>query len=258
MTGPGTNTYIIGTEDVVVIDPGPVDEGHLERISDAVGDHLRYVVVTHSHRDHAPGALPLSRMTGATLLGFDERQGFSPDGRISEGDVLVTDSWRLEAMHTPGHASDHLCFIGDATSAEPEPRVLFSGDHIMGGSTVVIGPPDGDMSAYLNSLERVRTLVPPIEVIVPGHGQMMDDPELIIASYVDRRLTREAAIYEAVSRRPYRASELVPVIYSSLADALVRPATRSIWAHLRKLYADHRVTTEDPDDPESIWRPVTD
>ncbi len=252
MTGPGTNTYLIGNEDLVVIDPGPDDRVHLERIIAIASGKIRYVVVTHSHRDHAPGARSLARDVGATVLGFDERPNFVPDGRILEGDALVTDAFRLEAIHTPGHSSDHLCFIADPVQGSGA-RVLFSGDHIMQGSTVVIGPPDGDMGDYLNSLKRVSNITPPIALIAPGHGMMIDDPNAAIDAYVAIRERREASIHQAILDQPRSAGELVSVIYEDLPEELVRHAMRSIWAHLRKLHAEHRVLTDDPDDPESVW-----
>lgn len=255
MTGPGTNTYLVGEDDLVVIDPGPDDLPHLERTVEIAGGKIRYVVVTHSHRDHAPGAATLARMTGATLLGFDERPNFVPDGKVAEGDVLMTDRWRLEALHTPGHSSDHLCFIADALSTT-EPRVLFSGDHIMEGSTVVIGPPDGDMREYFKSLRRLQTLVPPIELIAPGHGMLISDPDGTVHAYLELRERRESAIYAALLGRGARVSDLVPLIYTDLPEVLIRHAGRSIWAHLRKLHAEGRVSSADPDDPESFWEVV--
>jgi glyoxylase-like metal-dependent hydrolase (beta-lactamase superfamily II) len=252
MTGPGTNTYLIGTEDVIVIDPGPADEGHLALVAEAAGGRIRYVVITHSHRDHAPGGAPLARATGATLLGFDERPNFVPDGRVAEGDVLMTDQWRLEALHTPGHSSDHLCFIADAKSVG-QPRIVFSGDHIMQGSTVVIGPPDGDMSQYFISLNRLRELKPPCQVIAPGHGLLMHNPDSVIDFYINLRKEREEEIFAALVERPLRVSEIIPLIYSQLPENLLRHGGRSIWAHLRKLHQEGRVLTVDPDDPESLW-----
>lgn len=252
MTGPGTNTYLVGAEDLVVIDPGPDDPTHLDRVVGFAEGKIRYIVVTHSHRDHAPGARSLARRTGATVLGFDERPNFVPDGRILEGDALVTDACRLEAIHTPGHASDHLCFIADPIRGGG-PRVLFSGDHIMQGSTVVIGPPDGNMGDYLRSLRRVSEIVPPVELIAPGHGMLITDPHGAVDAYLALRARREEAIHQAVCNQPMSAGDLVGVIYVDLPTELVRHAKRSIWAHLRKLHDEHRVRTQDPDDPDSIW-----
>jgi len=252
MTGPGTNTYLVGTQDLVVIDPGPDDVVHLERITKFAKGRIRYVVVTHSHRDHAPGARRLARLTGATLLGFDERPNFVPDGRIIEGDTLTTDTVRLEALHTPGHSSDHLCFVGDPIGGNGA-RILFSGDHIMQGSTVVIGPPDGDMGDYLNSLRRVSRIDPPLDLIAPGHGMLIEDPSAAIDAYISSRKRREESIYQALLNKSMRAGELVSLIYEGLPDELIRHARRSVWAHLRKLHAERLVRTDDPDDEESIW-----
>jgi glyoxylase-like metal-dependent hydrolase (beta-lactamase superfamily II) len=252
MTGPGTNTYLIGTEDLIVIDPGPEDEVHLARIAELAQGRIRYVVISHSHRDHAPGAAPLARAVGATLLGFDVRPGFAPDGRVGEGDVLVTDRWRLTAMHTPGHSSDHLCFVADATT-DGSPRVVFSGDHIMEGSTVVIGPLDGDMTQYFDSLHRLRDLAPPCEFIAPGHGHLIANPQEVIDFYLKLRLEREESIFAALLSGPKRVSELIPLFYDHLPERLQRHGGRSIWAHLRKLNDEGRVVTSNRDEPESVW-----
>lgn len=252
MTGPGTNTYLVGHEDLVVIDPGPDDPTHIERIVESAIGNIRYIVVTHSHRDHAPGAALLARITGATLLGFDARPNFKPDGRILEGDTIVSSGWKLEAIHTPGHSSDHLCFIADSDEDKAS-RLLFSGDHIMEGSTVVIGPPDGDMADYLASLERLHLVNPPIEVIAPGHGMLIADPRGAVDAYIALRRHREESIFQAVEARAQRVAELVPRIYEQLPDHLVRHARRSVWAHLRKLHEEERVYSVDPDDPDSLW-----
>src|SRR5207253_10912721 len=140
------------------------------------GDRIRWLLVTHTHSDHSPGAAGLKERTGATVLGFDKRDGFAPDESIDEGFCLEATEFRLRALHTPGHASNHLCFLLD------EERMLFSGDHIMQGSTVVIAPPDGDMAAYLASLERLRSLR--LRSIAPGHGHLIDDPRAVIDEYI--------------------------------------------------------------------------
>src|SRR5438067_12538565 len=148
-TGPGTNTYLIGTDAIAVIDPGPDDhEEHLDKVAEVGAGRIRWILVTHTHADHSPGAAGLKERTGATVLGFDERDDFKPDGTIDEGFCVEATEFRLRAVHTPGHASNHLCYLLE------QERLLFSGDHIMEGSTVVISPPDGDMTAYLDALPR--------------------------------------------------------------------------------------------------------
>ena len=268
MTGPGTNTYLVGTKDVVVIDPGPLDDVHLERVVAACDGKLRYVVVTHTHRDHAPAAMPLARATGATLLGFDARDGFVPDGIVRDGDRIDVDGWRLDALFTPGHASNHLCFVADriadrsdgGPSADPlaggPVRVVFSGDHVMEGSTVVIAPPDGDMADYFASLERLLALSPTPVAIAPGHGQVIDEPRRVVNAYLAHRRERERAVVTALEDGPSTAAGLVPDIYGPLDPRLVGAASRSLWAHLRKLAVEQRVTAADVDDLDTTWSVV--
>ncbi len=252
MTGPGTNTYLVGGADLVAIDPGPDDEAHLDRIAEVGEGRIRYVVATHTHPDHAPGAGGLAERTGATVLGFDERDGFAPDGCLGDGDVVAGDGFRLRALHTPGHASNHLCYLLE------ERGILFSGDHIMGGSTVVIAPPDGDMAAYLGSLRRLLALDPPLAAIAPGHGPLMADPQAVIEGYLRHRLAREQAISAALRRRG-RATipELVVDVYTDVPEALHPIARYSVWAHLRKLAGEGSAESSDPDSVDGDWVSAT-
>ena len=247
MTGPGTNTYLVGRDAVAVIDPGPDDsEEHLDAVAAAGDGRIRWILVTHTHPDHAPGAAGLKARTGAEVLGFDERDGFVPDTAIGDGWALETAAFRLEAVHTPGHASNHLCY-----RLEGE-RLLFSGDHIMSGSTVVIAPPDGDMAAYLAALERVRGL--DIEGVAPGHGPFLDDPRAVIDYYIEHRRAREAAIAAALAEAgTARVEELVEAVYTDVPDVLHPIARWSVWAHLRKLADDGRARSSDPDDIAATW-----
>src|SRR5947209_15658071 len=179
-TGPGTNTYLIGTDELAVIDPGPDDhEEHLDKVAEAGAGRIRWILVTHTHIDHSPGAAGLKKRTGAVVMGFDERDGFVPDERLGEGSSIEAHDFRLDAMHTPGHASNHLCYRLD------QEQLVFSGDHIMSGSTVVIHPPDGDMAAYLVSLAERDQLE--MDAIAPGHGEWIDDPHAKVAAYVAHR-----------------------------------------------------------------------
>ena len=247
MTGPGTNTYLIGTGAVAVIDPGPDDsEEHLDAVAAAGDGRIRWILVTHTHPDHSPGAAGLKDRTGAIVLGFDERDGFVPDEAIGDGWVLPEVPFRLSAIHTPGHASNHLCYRLD------DERRLFSGDHIMSGSTVVIAPPDGDMAVYLEELERLREHV--FDTVAPGHGPEIDDPAATIEEYITHRLAREAAIAAELARAG-RATveELVAAIYTDVPEVLHPIARFSVWAHLRKLGDEGRAVAADRDDMEAPW-----
>src|SRR3954469_7648736 len=150
MTGPGTNTYLAGIPEIAVIAPGPDDEAHLDAIAGCGGDRIRWIVCTHTHPDHSPGAAGLKERTGAEVLGYAERDGLALDHALTDGDAIDGSEFRLIPAHTPGHASNPLCFLLE------QERLLFSGDHVMEGSTVVISPPDGDMAQYFASLERLR------------------------------------------------------------------------------------------------------
>jgi glyoxylase-like metal-dependent hydrolase (beta-lactamase superfamily II) len=190
MTGAGTNTYLVGVEEVAVIDPGPDDPQHIAALIQAVeGARIRWVLLTHTHRDHAPGAVPLARETGAEILAFGHPR-VTPVRTIGDGDALATSGFMLEVLHTPGHASDHLCFF------LREEEALFAGDLIMSGSTVVISPPDGDMADYLQSLERLRQRR--IARIYPGHGEAIDTPGEVIEDYILHRRMREAQVLDAL------------------------------------------------------------
>ncbi|MHB1988515.1 MAG: MBL fold metallo-hydrolase [Acidimicrobiales bacterium] len=251
MTGPGTNTYLVGDRDIVAIDPGPADDGHLDAIAEAVEDYgrLRAVIVTHSHSDHAPGARGLAERTGAVVLGFEERADFVPDRRIAEGDTVELGDVTLRAVHTPGHASDHLCYLIDEPS-----RLLFSGDHVMGGSTVVIAPPDGNMTDYLASLDRLIGARPRISAIAPGHGPVMNDPLGVLTGYRAHRLAREGAVAAALEKRADATIEqIVADVYTDVASVLHGVARYSVWAHLRKLMSEGRAWSAQPDTIEGAW-----
>jgi glyoxylase-like metal-dependent hydrolase (beta-lactamase superfamily II) len=245
MTGPGTNTYLVGIDEVAVIDPGIDDAGHLEAIVGCGGDRIRWILCTHTHPDHSPGAAALKKRTGAEVLAFDSRDGLDVDTSIGDGFRIEATEFRLRAVHTPGHASNHLCYLLE------EERLLFSGDHIMQGSTVVIAPPDGDMAAYLDSLVRVRGLR--LRSIAPGHGYLIDNPTEVIDDYLAHRLEREQQVLDAVAAGDQTTAEIVARLYVDLIEELVPRARQSVHAHLRKLAADGRVETKDIEDPESTW-----
>jgi glyoxylase-like metal-dependent hydrolase (beta-lactamase superfamily II) len=239
MTGPGTNTYIVGVDEIAVIDPGPDDAEHLDAIAGCGGDRIRWILLTHTHEDHAPGAAGLKERTGAELLAFERKlpDGTAVDSTLRDGDVIEATEYELQAIHTPGHASDHLCFL------LPQERTLFTGDHIMQGSTVVIAPPDGDMRAYLSSLERLKQIRPRLRAIAPGHGHLIEDPEAVIDDYIAHRLEREQQVLTAV-RQAGEATipKLVESIYADIPAELHPVAEYSVWAHLRKLAEDGLVS----------------
>jgi glyoxylase-like metal-dependent hydrolase (beta-lactamase superfamily II) len=250
MTGAGTNTYLVGVDEVVVVDPGPDDEGHLDAILGCGGDRIRWVVCTHTHPDHFPLAARLAKAAGAEVLAYESRDGLTVDAELRDGDVLEATEFRLRAVHTPGHASNHLCFL------LPEERLLFSGDHVMEGSTVVIAPPDGDMAAYLDSLRRLQSLRPSLRAIAPGHGHLIDDPASVLAGYLAHRLERERQVLDAVTSGTGDVGAIVEQLYPGLIEELVPRARQSVHAHLRKLAADGGVAATDVDDEAASWHPV--
>lgn len=234
MTGPGTNTYIVGGDTLALIDPGPESAPHLEAMRAAVGDRLRWILCTHTHLDHSPGARALKHATGAEVFGMRAPQhgnqdtAFAPDRVFKHGDVLDGGDFKLRAVHTPGHASNHLCYL-----LEPE-KLLFTGDHVMQGSTVVISPPDGDMIAYLESLHALLAL--DIARIAPGHGHPIDQPHDEARRLIAHRLKREQKVIAALTmKNPATLDELVTIVYSDTPQRLHQVARRSLHAHLIKL-----------------------
>jgi glyoxylase-like metal-dependent hydrolase (beta-lactamase superfamily II) len=247
MTGPGTNTYLVGIDEIAVIDPGPDDSAHLDAIAGCGGDRIRWILLTHTHEDHSPGATGLKKRTGAEILGFGPGEGRGKvrlDGTLGDGAVIEATEFHLTALHTPGHASNHLCYLLN------EERTLFTGDHIMQGSTVVISPPDGDMATYLDSLERLKTIRPRLKAIAPGHGHLIDDPLAVIDATIAHRLAREVQVLDVVRERgPATITDLVEQIYADVVPELHPMARRTVWAHLRKL-ADEGVVKGDDLDGE--------
>jgi len=240
MTGPGTNAYLIGTGDLALIDPGPESASHLAAVLEAVGRRLKWILCTHTHLDHSPGAKALKAATGAELLGFgkvpdDGRQdsGFSPDRALRDGDMLDCGAFRLRAVHTPGHASNHLCY-----ALEGE-RWLFTGDHVMQGSTVVISPPDGDMTVYLRSLERLLSL--DVAAFAPGHGHVIEKPHDEVRRLIAHRLKREQKVVGAFGKKnPATLDDLLPFVYGDVPQRVHLVARRSLHAHLLKLRDEGR------------------
>lgn len=245
MTGPGTNTYILGDDELTLIDPGPEIDAHRDALLAAVGKKLRWILCTHTHRDHSPLARALQAATGAQVLGYgivpdDGRQdeGFKPDRALSDDDVVDCGAYRLRAVHTPGHASNHLCYLLE------DRGVLFTGDHVMQGSTVVISPPDGDMQAYLDSLERLLTL--PIGALAPGHGHVITAPQDEVRRLIAHRLRREEKIHAALAiAGPSTLEELVRVAYDDVPERIHHVAMRSLHAALIRLEKNGRAAHTD-------------
>lgn len=241
MTGPGTNTYLVGDperNEWAVIDPGPALPDHVEAILAAAPGKISWILATHTHLDHSPAAALLQQHTHAQLLGrvaqHAERQdaGFVPDRVLEDGERLaLSDLVTLRVLHTPGHASNHLCYLFE------QERLLFTGDHLMQASTVVINPPDGDMSAYLQSLQRLQTEA--IDWLAPGHGFLMAQPGRAIQSVIDHRLKREAKVVAVLREHgPGAIDALLPRVYDDVDPRMLPVAQRSLLAHLLKLRVD--------------------
>jgi glyoxylase-like metal-dependent hydrolase (beta-lactamase superfamily II) len=236
MTGPGTNTYLVGIDEIVVVDPGPDDAGHLDAIVGCGGDRIRWIALTHTHPDHAPAAAALKERTGADVVAFDARDGIKVDRKVADGDTIDATEFRLRAIHTPGHASNHVCWYVE------EERMLLAGDHIMDGSTVVIRPPDGDMAAYLASLEKIRG-IRRLKSIAPGHGRLIEDPVDRIDWYIAHRLEREAKVVAALAEQGETTiAKLLPAVYGDVDEVLYPVARHSLHAHLLKLVGDGRAS----------------
>jgi glyoxylase-like metal-dependent hydrolase (beta-lactamase superfamily II) len=237
MTGPGTNTYLFGSNEVAVLDPGPLIASHIQAIQDIASAPIRWVLVTHTHPDHSPAAIELAKETGAELLGrpppvgAHQDQSFVPDRVLEDGDQITVDGQVIETIHSPGHASNHVCYRETALNW------VFTGDHVIDGSTVVIDPPDGNMKHYLQSLARVRDLQ--AAALAPGHGELIHDPERAIDWIVNHRLQRESRVYQALLDNPGLTSmQLVPHVSQDVDRKLFGWAERSLLAHLLKLEDD--------------------
>jgi recombination protein RecT len=244
MTGPGTNTYIVGEPGAyIVIDPGPDIASHINQLAQLVGGDLKWILCTHSHPDHHPGAAHLAQLTGAKIAGralSADSPGvkpswvFSPDREIQTGDLFAVGNTTLRAIHTPGHASNHVCFVLQ------EDRLLISGDHILNGVTPVISPPDGDMSDYLRTLNDL--LNEPIDFILPAHGYVLTDAKGAINKLIAHRLKREAKVLAAFENlQSGETSSLVKLVYDDVDSRLHQLAQDSLRAHLIKLVKEGKV-----------------
>jgi len=242
----GTNTYVIGSGEVAVIDPGPEDADHIEALIRALpGERISHILVTHTHRDHTDGVARLRERTGASLLGYGptgEERGvrtpegtdasfvdgdFAPDETLREGDTVRGENWALDVIHTPGHAPDHLCF---ALMGE---RTVFSGDHVMGWNTTIVAPPEGHMGRYIGSLERLMKRHD--KVFLPAHGERIETPQRVVKAYIMHRKWREGAIYTCLEDGLDSIPEIVAKIYPDLNPDLFGAAALSVLAHLEYL-----------------------
>lgn len=267
LTGPGTNTFLLGHDHVAVIDPGPDDPGHLRAILDAGRGQITHILVTHAHRDHSAGAPELSRLTGAPVLAFGDAlagrsavmqrlaetatvgggegldMGFAPDIYLRDGDVIETPDWRLQAVHTPGHAANHLCFQWD--------DVLFTGDVVMGWSSTIISPPDGDLLDYMRSLGRIAMIG--ASRLLPAHGDAVAMPAARLAELAAHRRDRSAQILAALRDGPSSAAELARRIYDIPAP-LLPAASRNVLAHLIALTELGALTIPAEIGPDAYFR----
>ena len=234
-TGGGTNTYLVGREDLTLIDPGPNIKEHIDEIIRVGENKIKRILVTHTHTDHSPAALPISKVLDVPMYGrlIDgesswEDETFIPDVILNDADIIKTDEYTLEAIHTPGHASNHLCFL------IKELNCLITGDHIMDGSTVVIGPPDGNMADYLESLNKLFKYK--IDCLAPGHGNFMYEPKKVIESIIRHRLSREAKVLRRLEDvGDIDLESLTAIVYDDVPEQLHPIAKFSLEAHLLKL-----------------------
>ncbi len=234
LTGAGTNTYLLGVGPVIVLDPGPADPVHIDAILAAAPGPVARIVVTHTHSDHSPGAALLAARTGAGIVGrpaepdLDMDVTFAPTQVPADGECVRVPGASLRAVYTPGHVGNHVCWLYE------EERLLFTGDHILGGVTTVIIPPSGDMGDFLASLAKLRAL--DALAIAPGHGPVLDEPAVVIDALVAHRLAREAKVLGAVRGLGGGSlAELLPVAYDDVPVPMHRIARWSLWAHLIKL-----------------------
>lgn len=262
MTFTGTNTYVVGTTSLAVIDPGPSSQAHLNAILDAVGHGQRvtHIIVTHTHIDHSPLAAPLARATGAPILAFGGPQdgrspvmralaesglagggegidtGFVPDQVVGDGDTIVGDGWTLDVIHTPGHLGNHIALgWGD---------VCFTADHVMGWATSLVSPPDGDLTDFMTSCGKLRERA--WRVFYPGHGPAVHDPAARLDWLVAHRRERETQVIDALALGPATAAELAARIYTEVPATLLPAAERNVFAHLIDLNGKSRVTATGP------------
>lgn len=260
----GTGTYVVGRGEVAVLDPGPDMPEHLDAILAATaGERITHILITHSHLDHSPLARPLADRTGATIyacsgpcvetasdvrLEAGDDLVFRPDEHLYDGMVLRGPGWTVEAVKTPGHTSNHYCY------ALKEENALFSGDHVMGWSTTVISPPDGDMGDYYASLRKI--LARGYATLWPTHGPPVTEPKPFLEAYLAHRLERERQILERLAAGDRRIKDMIPTIYAAVSPRLWPAAAHSVLAHLIHLVRTGAVQTDGEPGLDSDYRPV--
>ncbi|TAL03745.1 MAG: MBL fold metallo-hydrolase [Rhodospirillaceae bacterium] len=258
-TAQGTGTYIVGHGQVAVIDPGPLLAEHIEALLSGLrGETVTHLLVTHTHRDHSPAAAPVKQATGASTYGYGPHaagigpaseeggdQDFSPDQRIIEGESVSGKGWRLNAVHTPGHTSNHLCY------ALEEEKILFTGDHVMGWSTTIVAPPDGNMTDYMHSLERL--LEREDTLYLPTHGPGITDPHTHVRALIAHRQKRHDAILRALADGSRTIPEIVKELYVGLDPRLRVAAGYSVLAHLVEMVRTGEASTDGPPSIEAIY-----
>lgn len=249
----GTGTYILGTGNVAVIDPGPDDEEHIGAILAALdGETISHILVTHTHMDHSPGCRPLQALTGAPTYAYGPHgagkleQGvqveeggdmdFAPDHLVKHGDIIHGGDWTVECVYTPGHTSNHMCF------ALQEQKALFTGDHVMGWSTSIISPPDGDMAAYMQSLELL--LERDDAVYWPTHGPSIIDPKTHVRAYIAHRIEREEQILKCIDEGTHGIRDMVPLMYRDTPEFMYPAAARSVLAAMENLLRKNQVVAD--------------
>jgi glyoxylase-like metal-dependent hydrolase (beta-lactamase superfamily II) len=266
LTFKGTNTYLVGTRGLAVIDPGPADADHLGAILKAAGGRpITHILATHAHRDHVDGLGALQAQTGAQTYGFRRAAAagsslapseaadyltadYAPDTHLEHGDRVAGDGWELSALYTPGHAPDHLCFALEGTG------VVFSGDHVMAWNTSVVAPPEGRMADYLRSLELL--LGRDDTLLLPGHGGRITAPRRTVKAYLLHRRWREQAILEAVRNGTNTVRKLLPVIYRDIDEEIAGAATLSLQAHLEHLAERGIIACDDAADVDCVAVPL--
>lgn len=249
-TGEGTNTYLIGTNDITLVDPGPNTKSHLDNILKEGQGKIKRIIVTHTHSDHSPGAKPLADILNVPVMGrfadFDmsiQDSTFEPDKILEDQEIIKTDEYTIEVIHTPGHASNHLCFLIQ------EERCLLTGDHIMNGSTVVIAPPDGNMTEYLDSLKKLDNF--DIQFLAPGHGDYLDNPKAVTDWIINHRLTREGKVLQSMkSLKETKIEDLLLDVYDDVDPKLHPIALWSLEAHLIRLEENNKVMRLE----DNLWR----
>jgi len=248
MTGPGTNTYLVGIDEVAVIDPGPDSKAHVNAIIGAsMKERVRWVVLTHTHLDHYPATARIVKATGAEVLAFSKREpDVKVDRALADGDTIEGTEFGLDVLHTPGHAPNHLCFLLE------EERMLFTGDTVLGGTYSVVNPArGGDMAVYVEQLTRLRKLR--LRSIAPGHGDVIEEPKVVLDDYLKHRQTRERQILKALGKDELRIPEIVERVYPDTPKELHEAAGWQVHAHLLKLRADEKVAGRDV---KSRWKAI--